>query len=298
MKLLYVFAFILLMLPSCSKEELDYNAEPVIEHVVFIGIDGWDVTSYFNAEIPTIKFMKENGAWTLNKQSVFPTSSGPNWVSMFTGLCVEQHGYTQWGSLVPDIKTPYQDEDGHIRTIFSEIRTNKPNSEIGCFFEWNTIRYYIDTLSVNCYKQVDQAVPTKLSEVTVDYIKTKKPTVCAVIFDQLDHTGHLQGWDTEAYYSKLSELDGYISQIVKAVKDSDMYDSTVFIITSDHGGINKQHGNITENEMLAPLIVYGPKIQKGEIHEPVMQFDIASLILSLFDIEQPSSYVGHKLSIL
>ena len=75
-----------------------------------------------------------------------------------------------------------------------------------------------------------------------DYIKEKQPALVAICFDSPDHTGHTEGHDTPAYYTKLAELDTYIGQIVQAVKDAGILDDTIFILTADHGGIDKGHG--------------------------------------------------------
>lgn len=74
------------------------------------------------------------------------------------------------------------------------------------------------------------------------YIKEKHPALVAICYDGPDHTGHTAGHDTPEYYEKLKELDMYVGQIVQAVKDAGMLDDTIFILTSDHGGIDKGHG--------------------------------------------------------
>ena len=51
--------------------------------------------------------------------------------------------------------------------------------------------------------------------------------------------GHADGHDTPEYYNMLKVLDGYIAQIVEAVKEAGILDDTIFIVTSDHGGIKK-----------------------------------------------------------
>lgn len=56
---------------------------------------------------------------------------------------------------------------------------------------------------------------------------------------------------------KLEELDGYIAEIVNAVKEAGMWDETIFIVTADHGGINKGHGGKTMQEMQTPFIISG-----------------------------------------
>lgn len=64
--------------------------------VVFVAFDGWAAKGFEQAEMPNIKKVYESGARTLQKRSVVPSVSAPNWASMFTGVGIEIHGYTNW----------------------------------------------------------------------------------------------------------------------------------------------------------------------------------------------------------
>ena len=120
----------------------------------------------------------------------------------------------------------------------------------------------------------------------------------AVCFDEPDHTGHVSGHDTPEYYAKLHELDGYVGRIVKAVEDAGIADDTVFIITSDHGGIGRDHGGISMEEMETPLIICGKNIRSGgKIEESVMQYDVASTIAYMLGMnDQPQVWLGRPLT--
>ncbi len=128
------------------------------------------------------------------------------------------------------------------------------------------------------------------------YIKDKKPVLAAVCFDNPDHVGHQDGHNTEAYYAKLNELDAYIGKIIAALKDAGIYDDTVIIVTSDHGGIDKGHGGKSMMEMETPFIIAGKNIRKsGLFEESMMQFDCASTIAALFGLQQPQVWIGRPM---
>ena len=130
---------------------------------------------------------------------------------------------------------------GIFPTIFGLLREADPKAEIGCLYEWEGIKYLVDTLSLNYHAQAAdyEKFPTALSDMAVKYIKGKTPNLLAVVFDNPDHVGHADGHDTPAYYAKLVELDGYIGQIVEAAKEAGIWDDTVIIISSDHGASGK-----------------------------------------------------------
>ena len=98
-------------------------------------------------------------------------------------------------------------------------------------YEWEGIKYLVDTLSLNYHYHVADCnkTPKELGNMASAYIKEKHPALVAICYDGPDHTGHTEGHDTPAYYEKLKELDIYVGQIVQAVKDAGILDDTIFI---------------------------------------------------------------------
>ena len=57
-------------LTSCEQKQ----QTPIAEHVILIGLDGWGAYSLPEADMPTVKQLMEDGAYTLEKRSVLPSS--------------------------------------------------------------------------------------------------------------------------------------------------------------------------------------------------------------------------------
>lgn len=270
-----------------------------VKHVVLIGLDGWGAYSVPKANMPNVKSLMEKGSYTLESRSILPSSSAPNWAAMFMGVGPELHGYTTWGSKTPEIPSRVTLKNGIFPTVFQVVRDARPDAEIGVFSEWLGIKYLIDTLSVNVYQNTTDynKYPTALCETAVKYIKEKKPTLAAFCFDNPDHVGHQTGHDTPAYYEKLEELDGYVGQIIQAAKDAGIYEETIFIVTADHGGINKGHGGKTLQEMQIPFIICGKGVKAGhKIGSSVMQFDTAATIAYILGAKAPQVWIGRPVS--
>jgi len=289
---------VLLLVLSLLCVNVSSSAKWKAKHVVLIGLDGWGAYSVAKADMPNVKKMMAEGSFTLKKRSVLPSSSAVNWSSMYMGAGPEIHGYTEWGTKKPDLPSRVVDEDGIFPTVFGMLRRACPTAEIGCICEWDGIRYVVDTLALN----YDKWIPNSLADSTatarcaVEYIKKAHPTLVNIVFDQPDHIGHVAGHDTPAYYKKIHELDGYIGEIMQAVKDAGMWDETIFIVTADHGGINKGHGGKTMAEMETPFIIYGKNIKKGfQFDESMMQFDCASTIAYIFGLKQPQAWIGRPM---
>ncbi|MCC8115007.1 MAG: alkaline phosphatase [Bacteroidales bacterium] len=286
---------------ACSqqKEEQTDSSGPLASHVIFIGIDGWGTYSVDKAQIPAIRALMQRGAYTVHKRSEMPSSSAPNWASIFMGSNVELHGYTQWGSKTPEIPSRVILKNDIYPTIFQITRDARPEGEIGVIADWDGINYLVDTLS--CNSMINSPNYPDSGSVAGDlaarYIIDKKPLLMAVVFDNLDHVGHADGHDTPEYYAALNQIDGEIGKIVQAAKEAGIYDDCVFIVTSDHGGINKGHGGIDLLEMETPFVISGKGIANlCEFSESMLQSDIAPTIARILDVPTPQVWSGHPLS--
>lgn len=278
-----------------------FAAKPKAKHVVWIGLDGWGAYSVEKADMPVTKQFMKDGSYTLKKRSVLPSSSAVNWASMFMGAGPELHGYTEWGSKTPELPSRELNKHGIFPTVFQLMRDAQPDAEIGCLYDWDGIKYLVDTLSMSYHAQGPDynKQPEALCEMACKYITDKKPTMTLIVFDNPDHVGHADGHDTPAYYANIKQLDSYIGRIVEAVKKAGIYDDTIFILTADHGGIEKGHGGKTMQEMQTPFIIAGKNIKKGYCFDDIsmMQFDCASTVAEIFNLKQPQVWIGRPMPV-
>lgn len=267
------------------------------KHVVLIGMDGWGSYSVEKAEMPNVKKLMNEGSFTLKKRSVLPSSSAVNWASMFMGAGPELHGFTEWGSQTPELTSREVGHYGLFPSVWGLFRDANPDAEMGYIYEWGGMKYLAEMEAMN--KEVNVSTennPRGCTDTAISYIKEARPAFVGIIYDQPDGVGHGDGHDTPAYYAKLKELDGYIGEIVKAVADAGMTDETIFVVTSDHGGINKGHGGKTMQEMETPFIISGKNVKKGyEFTESMMQFDVASTLAYIFGLKQPQVWIGRPM---
>lgn len=273
------------------------NPFPSDVHIILIGFDGWGSHSLEKADMPIIRDMMKQGSWTLKKRSVLPSSSSPNWASMFMGASPEIHGYTLWNSMKPEIPSVVIGDHNMFPTIFQLLRQQRRDAEIGVFFNWSIIKYLVDSLSVDklvCFPVHNQKDKySGMTKLVADYILDNKPELCTVVYDFPDHYGHASGFDSKEYYQSLQNLDRCLESIVKAAKDAGIYDKTIFVVTSDHGGIAKEHGGKSLKEMESPFLIFGCNVKKNnEIKEMMLQYDIAATIAYILGLETPQAWIG------
>lgn len=289
MKRFFLFAATLFLAVACTSAESERKAE----HIFLIGFDGWGSYCMDSVEMPNTRALMAEGCYTLQKRTVLPSDSAPNWASMFAGAPTEFHGWSNNGD-GPDVKPIYVNRNGVFPTIFSLVREQMPEAEIGCVYEWGGIKPLIDYQAIDfCVKEK----PANIAAVSIDYIKSKKPEFMAIIYDDPDHVGHSAGHDTPAYYAKMEELDACLGQIIEAIKDAGIYDDSIIIVTSDHGGINTSHGGRSLMEMDTPFIIAGKNIRKGgEFSQAMMQYDTAHTIAEGFGLRTPQIWNGASMS--
>ena len=63
------------------------NAKGKAKHVVLIGLDGWGAYSVPKADIPAIKQLMADGAYTLEKRSTLPSSSAIRYLGFHVYGC-------------------------------------------------------------------------------------------------------------------------------------------------------------------------------------------------------------------
>ena len=289
MKRILAIAILAAAAISCCQKDAERKAD----HVFVIAFDGWGSYCMDSVSMPNTRSLMEAGTYTFYKRTVLPSDSAPNWASMFAGAPNEFHGWSNNGS-GPDVQPVYLNKNGVFPTIFSILREQDPEAEIGCIFEWGGIRPLIDEKAHNyCIKEKQE----NLTPLAVEYIKTKKPDFLTVIYDDPDHVGHADGHDTPAYYAKMEQLDSWLGEIIAAIKEAGIYDDSIIVVTSDHGGINTSHGGRSLMEMDTPFIVAGKNIRKaGDLNQYMMQYDTAHTLAEMFGLEIPEVWRGKSLS--
>jgi predicted AlkP superfamily pyrophosphatase or phosphodiesterase len=126
-----------------------------------------------------------------------------------------------------------------------------------------------------------------------DYIVEKKPQLCFIHFADPDSAGHKSGWGSPEQKEAFKVSDQALGQIVKAIADAGLTESSVIIISADHGGHDKGHGENIPEDMTIPWIVSGHGVKKGfTINEPVTTYDTAATALWLLGIPLPAEFDG------
>ncbi len=112
--------------------------------------------------------------------------------------------------------------------------------------------------------------------------------------------------DNAVYAAMIESFDEGVGKIVKALKDQGIYDNTIIVLTSDHGGLSNRgqnnrplattnaplkagKGHLYEGGVRVPLLIKAPQQKTSDVNEPVVNIDILPTLVDLCGMSVPSS---------
>ena len=251
----------------------------IYKHVVVLGIDG--AGGYIQQAVtPNFDKIFENGAVTYKALASNPTISAECWGSMIFGVAPEIHGLTN-----EIVSTREYSQNDEIPSLFQRIQRAMPNAKIGSYCDWNPIT--AGMIEKNVTVSTATARDSELTPMICDYIRSEKPNFLFIQFDSVDGVGHNKGYATEEYFERIGEVDILVGDVYKALDDAEMLEDTLFIVVTDHGGIDFMHGGWTDEEKYVTLALRGKSVRKTTISNANVR-DISAIALYALGIEMPA----------
>ena len=241
-------------------------------HVVVISIDGMRASTYVAlsppARIPNLLRLKEEGSFAEGVEGVYPTVTYPSHTTIVTGRMPAEHGiYTnlssrqpgknrnEWFWLADSIKVP---------ALWDEARQHHLTSgavswpvTVHAAIDWNVPEVWDPAKGPSAdffylAKFMDPLVGAELlgalgppqsgadtdaqkARLAVYLIKTHKPNLLLVHLDAVDEAEHQHGPQSAEAASALERVDVRIGEILAAIKEAGLGDSTDVFVVSDHG---------------------------------------------------------------
>lgn len=276
-------------LSACAAERAEAEAM-VYDRVVIIGVDG--AGSWFQkADTPNFDRIFENGAVTYEMHAAVPTSSAQNWGSMFYGVEPNDHGLTNLYAEHRRFSTP------GLHSIFWYLHENEPDAEMASFVGWKAINTGIidlrEGISLFPDEEGEALTADKAPEQIAAYIRNH-PNAKLIFFqiDEADDAGHSSGWGSDEFCEAIRQADKTIGVIYDTLTECGAAENTLFIVTADHGGREKNHGGDSEEEIRSFFAARGKRvIPHGEIREMETR-DVAPIVLHALGLDTPSYYTG------
>jgi Type I phosphodiesterase / nucleotide pyrophosphatase len=227
---------------------------PVADHLVFIGLDGFDVEYLDDAPMPNLQRLLRRGSVTTST-GVMGSITNPSWSSVATGAWPERHRNTAYVYDPASGVARGQERD----LVGADDRGGgaRPGGTVMSAQGSSCMNHgtaYGDPQGIytqpegNCARRVDDAVavaviegrPVRSGSTTVS--APRIPDLIAVYCDTLDVIGHQGGDRDPRIPAALQDLDAQIGRVVAATREADIYGRTTFVITGDHGMSTFTHG--------------------------------------------------------
>eukprot|EP01084_Bolivina_argentea_P078833 143057_1 len=262
--------------PCDKKNNIDINNK-INKYILLIGIDAFGAMYMKNSTqiLPNINSLIQNGIYTFNARNVYPTNSASNWGAVLTGLSPVDSGFidSNWTPIYTnndeDFIPPMTGIGINPPTIFDILKDEYDNKIVtAASVNWIWHNYLLQNLDYNSnnsnidffyQRNSDNAV----MESVIYFINEWKPNFMYVHLDDLDAIGHETYWGSDQYYDVAQNIDGKIGEIINVLKDINMFDETLIIVTADHGGISDTHSLTYPSK----YVQYIPVIFSGNLND-------------------------------
>ncbi len=275
---------------TAAREEVE--APYVYKHVVVIGVDGAG-TFFKEADTPNLDAIFAEGAVTYEAITATPSISAQSWGSLFHGVTPEFHqlNNTVTGAQAYPSDSPYP-------SFFRVVREQMPEASLASFCNWNNINIGIIEDDIGVHKD-HASSDLKVIKMASDYVSAEvangngAPTLLFIHLDEADGAGHSSGYGTPSHLKKIKQQDGWIKQLYDTYRDLDLLEDTLFIVTTDHGGLGTSHGGDSEIEMKIMFAATGKTVEKGTIGEMGIR-DTAAIVLHALGLSahQPETWTA------
>jgi len=270
--------------PNLPPVPLLDGVAPLGNHVVLVVIDGARPDIVEEADTPNIDWIRENGTWFNNAQCFTPSVSAPGAATIGTGAKSSISGVT---SNLLELNG-----DIGIDNIFKIVNETETTAVAGSS-EWMNL--YGDWISVNKTIEGETLdMDEVIGEYAVSLIELYKPKLLLVHLYDTDHAGHKYGGAaSDEYKQQITGADEEIGKIIQALNNSGILEETLFIVTSDHGFLDKGgHGGWEDDVLHILLTMRGPYVKHLEVDEEVFQDQIATTVSFFLGYRLPTGLTG------
>ncbi|MDQ3441789.1 MAG: ectonucleotide pyrophosphatase/phosphodiesterase [Planctomycetota bacterium] len=250
----------LLSMALCGPASGQTNAPvPRAQRVVIMSIDGGRPDVVLRANTPNVRALCTEGSFTFWARTTELSVTLPSHASMLTGVTPDKHGIV-FNKDVPEEELFYP----KYPTIF-ELAKKKGlstamaagKSKFVALCRPGSIDYPIVPEAKKNY--TDAEVAANAAKAIGEY----RPQVMLVHFGDGDRAGHAVGWGSPKQIAAMEQIDAGIGTVVAALKKNGLYDSTLIILSADHGGAARSHGKDDPRSRHIPWIAVGPGIRKN-----------------------------------
>jgi len=251
--------------------------------VILISIDGMRPDGFLNCGNPYTKELMNISSYTLSAKTVFPSVTLPCHMSMFHSVSPQRHGITT---------NTYTPLARPLNGLSEQI--SFAGRSCTMFYGWEQLRdiarpgslTYGEYISLSSADNTDQL----LTDSAIVRIKQINPDFTFLYLGQTDVAGHDFGWMTDEYLKTVNNAVNCVKKICEEFRN----EYTV-IVTTDHGGHDRNHGEDIPEDMTIPMFFIGDMFEKGKDLGEISITDIAPTIADIIGVPKAKEWEGRSL---
>ena len=328
----FIYSFIVMLVIGLGAGYFASKKTPQ-EHVIIISLDSVFEADFERlTSMPIIQELIDNGAYSNEVTTVYPSITYAIHTSIITGTYPDKHGVYHNQPLQPGVDTKCKEwfwyqENVKVPSLFDLLNENQytvaniiwPVTGNGNM-TYNLPQIFAVEGENQVIKTLKSGTPLFIIEeylkygdllgdgeqpkldkfttaVAVDTIKNKKPNFLTLHLISVDTFRHDYGVNSSKVDDAFELHEKAIEKIVQATKEAGTYESTTFVITTDHGQIDvsqnvylnnilQREGYITETEegieykAIAQSTGLGAFIHIKD-HDPLIKTEITQLLENL-----------------
>lgn len=268
---------LLFIVPGCKKYvdpppffEVDTDTLKQAERkMLIIGIDGASGPEYAKIKPPTMMEMKTHSKFSWEAVSDDVSTDAASWKTLLSGVSYSRHH-------IRDSTLVYtQDAGGHEHGVIETYPTfltyllgsSKSDTRIVAAASWdNLLTKLLSAAETKKLASDDAAV----KDSAISLIKAPASDVIFVHFNGVARAGKEHGFSADAagYVNAVKKVDGYIGELMKALKERPEYNKKeewLVVIVGTHAGKGNTYGGSSAEETTVPAFYYNENFLEKEL---------------------------------
>lgn len=232
---------------------------PAIEHVVIISVDGLRPDCALLADMPTLRSMLRDGAYTFWAKTTAVSITLPSHTSMVTGVVPQKHAI-HWNEDLPFSEPVYPKKPTVMEMAKQAGYTTAMvagKSKFSALNKPGTLDYVFLPAALNA--KVGNAI---VADEAIKIIEAHKPDLLFIHFPDVDSVGHAKGWGSHPQRAAIEQTDKELARVFAGLDRAGIRNSTLVILTADHGGQGLTHGVDDARSRHIPWVAVGPSVKK------------------------------------
>ena len=255
--------------------------------VLLILCDGMRSDSLSACGHPYVPELLRQSASTLEARSVFPSVTLPCHMSLFHSVSPDRHGILT-NTYVPQVRP--------VEGLME--RLSRFGKRCAMFYTWEPLRDLTrpGSLTLGLFASGRELGYEAATRYTAEAALTalagpEPPDFTFLYLGEPDEGGHDRGWMSPEYLRSVSRAWDWVRRAAEVLSPGD-----TLLVTADHGGHGRSHGDDCPEDMTIPLLVRGPDFSPGAaLPGDVSILDLAPTAAALLGVSPCRDWEGRSL---